>query len=59
MLGNFLEVEVVLQPGQDEDDGRRVAADLLEKLGIEESDLCKGSYIDMTEEPDSKTVSRP
>lgn len=50
MLGEFLELEVAMGPGQEQDDGRRVAADLLAKLRVDESDLCTGSYIDMLEE---------
>lgn len=46
-LGSFVELEVVLQPGQSEAEGRAVAADLMTFLGIAESDLLADSYVDL------------
>ena len=45
-LGEFLELEVVLQPGQTAD-GEAIVAGLMERLGIREADLCSGAYADM------------
>ena len=46
-LGTFMELEVVLSPGQDSEEGRDIASDLMEKLGINESDLVPCSYADL------------
>ncbi|NCY00002.1 MAG: CYTH domain-containing protein [Planctomycetia bacterium] len=46
-LGEFLELEVVLRPGQTAADGEAIAAGLMEPLGIREADLCSGAYADM------------
>jgi len=46
-LGNFLELEVVLQPGQSPEEGRRIAEGLMRQLGIDESQLIRGAYIDL------------
>jgi predicted adenylyl cyclase CyaB len=46
-LGTFLELEVVLQPGQTEDEGRAIAADLMQKLGVPADDLVAGAYADL------------
>lgn len=48
-LGRFVELEVVLQPGQSEAEGRAVAQDWLEKLQIATSDWIAGAYIDLLE----------
>ncbi|XP_046648013.1 uncharacterized protein LOC124338028 isoform X2 [Daphnia pulicaria] len=45
-LGNFLELEVVLQDSQTPADGITTAQLLLEILGIPASDLLSGSYLD-------------
>ena len=44
-LGDFVEIEVVLDPGEEEENGTREARALLEILGIEE--LVRGAYIDL------------
>jgi predicted adenylyl cyclase CyaB len=49
-LGSFLELEVVLSPGQRTEDGQAIAAELMAKLGIVETDLVSGAYIDLLEE---------
>jgi predicted adenylyl cyclase CyaB len=46
-LGNFLELEVVLRPGQDVAQGEAIAADLMGRLGIRDEDLCSTAYADM------------
>ncbi len=46
-LGTFVEVEVVLSPGQSPDEGRRIASDLMDRLGIKESDLVPCAYADL------------
>jgi predicted adenylyl cyclase CyaB len=49
-LGDFVELEVVLQPGQGDDDGLAVARDLMAKLGIQEEDLVQGAYMDLLDQ---------
>jgi phosphoribosylformylglycinamidine (FGAM) synthase PurS component len=44
-----MELEVVLRPGQTDAEGQAVAQDLLEKLGVRESDLIEGAYMDLIE----------
>ncbi|XP_071274519.1 uncharacterized protein [Agelaius tricolor] len=46
-LGDFLELEVVLQPEQSEEDGQRLARELLQEFGIGEQDLISGAYLDL------------
>lgn len=48
-LGQFMELEVVLRPGQSESDGQAIANDLMEKLGVEPADLLEGAYMDLME----------
>jgi len=48
-LGRFLELEVMLQPGQSEEEGAAMASDLLLRLGIAEQDLLPGAYMDLLE----------
>ncbi|MBE7465051.1 MAG: class IV adenylate cyclase [Planctomycetes bacterium] len=48
-LGDFMELEVVLKPGQSSADGQRIAEDLMSKLGIQGSDLIEGAYLDLLE----------
>jgi len=49
-LGDFLELEVVLRPGQDSAEGQAIAADLMQRLGIRDTDLCSTAYADMLTE---------
>jgi predicted adenylyl cyclase CyaB len=49
-LGQFMELEVVLRPGQTDAEGQAIADDLMEKLGVSESDLLEGAYMDLIEE---------
>lgn len=46
-LGTFAELEVVMQAGQTVEDGTSIAADLMKKLNINESDLVDIAYIDL------------
>ncbi len=46
-LGSFLELEVVLSDSQTTADGEAVARRLLSALGVSESDLVSGAYIDL------------
>jgi adenylate cyclase class IV len=46
-LGSFVELEVVLAPGEEAASGRRVAADLMLALGIAPGDLVAGAYLDL------------
>jgi len=49
-LGHFMELEVVLTPGQSDADGMAVAEDLMRQLGVEPADLLEGAYMDMLEQ---------
>ena len=46
-LGSFVELEVMLQPGEADADGERIAADLCRRLEIREGDRVDGAYIDL------------
>jgi len=46
-LGDFLELEVVLRPDQSEDEGKRIAEELLAELGIEKRQLIAEAYVDL------------
>jgi len=48
-LGTFLELEVVLRPGQSDADGRAIAEELMRELGVAEEDLLDRAYMDMLE----------
>lgn len=48
-LGEFLELEVVLAPGEDESKGIQETHTLMDRLGVSESDLISGAYIDLIE----------
>ena len=51
-LGDFLEFEVVLSEGQDDEDGKRIANELLAKFEIGHEALLAKAYIDMLQEPE-------
>ena len=46
-LGDFLEVEVVLKPGQSETEATQIAEQLLAEFGIEKDDLQSRAYVDL------------
>lgn len=46
-LGAFMEVEVVLEEGQTAEQGKEIAADILQHFGIRESDLIATAYADL------------
>jgi adenylate cyclase len=46
-LGDFAELEVVLEPDQDAESGTATAAELMRALGIAEHDLLETAYIDL------------
>jgi len=46
-LGTFMELEVVLRPGQDPAEGHIIAKELMTKLGVSEADLIPCAYADL------------
>ena len=48
-LGQFMELEVVMRPGQSDAEGQAIAEELMNKLGITSGDLLDGAYMDMIE----------
>ncbi|XP_014667159.1 PREDICTED: uncharacterized protein LOC106808810 [Priapulus caudatus] len=46
-IGDFMELEVVLDQQQQLEEGDIIAKDLMEKLGVEEKDLVHGAYMDI------------
>jgi predicted adenylyl cyclase CyaB len=54
-LGAFMELEVVLQPGQSVAEGQAIAADLMQQLGIKPGDLVAGAYLDLLRDNGAST----
>lgn len=50
-LGRFMELEVVLEEGQSDAEGQKVAEELMTALGVERGDLIDGAYMDLLEKP--------
>lgn len=48
-LGQFMELEVVMQDGQTDAEGQGIAEGLMAALGVEKSDLLEGAYMDLLE----------
>lgn len=46
-LGQYMELEVVLQPGQMPEDGERIAAEFRAALDIRDEDLIDCAYVDL------------
>lgn len=46
-LGDFLEMEVVLRPEQVESEGQQIAEQLLDRFGVDRSDLIPQAYVDL------------
>jgi predicted adenylyl cyclase CyaB len=46
-LGTFLELEVVLRPGQAAEEGHAIASDLMRQLEVKEADLIDRAYADL------------
>ncbi|XP_072034269.1 uncharacterized protein [Amphiura filiformis] len=46
-LGQFMELEVMMRPGQNHEEGAKIAKDLKKKLGIKETDLIDCAYMDL------------
>jgi len=46
-LGRFIELEVVLRPGQPRREGEAIARKLMAELAIQSGDLIDGAYVDM------------
>jgi predicted adenylyl cyclase CyaB len=57
-LGHFVELEVVMRPGQSDAEGQTIAKDLMSKLGVEQGDLLEGAYMDLIESTDSSKKPR-
>jgi predicted adenylyl cyclase CyaB len=49
-LGQFIELEVVLRPEQNDVEGQLIAEDLMQKLGIHPADLIEAAYMDLMEQ---------
>ena len=49
-LGSYLELEVVLGSSDTDDSGQQTAAELLQQLGVENTCLVSGAYIDLLEQ---------
>lgn len=50
-LGEFLELEVVMEEGEAPEVGVREAHELLERLGVQSSQLIEGGYLDLQTGP--------
>jgi predicted adenylyl cyclase CyaB len=48
-LGQFMELEVVLQAGQTDAEGQAIAENLMTRLGVRKEDLLEGAYMDLLE----------
>ncbi|MGB8579506.1 MAG: class IV adenylate cyclase [Candidatus Sulfotelmatobacter sp.] len=46
-LGDFLELEVVLRPGQSEPEGKNIVTALLTEFGIAQDELVAEAYVDL------------
>ena len=46
-LGQFMELEVVMEDGQSDAEGEAIAEELMVAFGVERSDLLEGAYMDL------------
>ncbi len=46
-LGQFMELEVVMRPGQSDEQGQAIAEELMTRLGVPRDDLLEGAYMDL------------
>src|SRR5687768_4260918 len=49
-LGQFMELEVVMAPGQSNAEGQAIGEELMSKVGVEKGDLLEGAYMDLLEQ---------
>jgi adenylate cyclase class IV len=54
-LGDFLELEVVLRPGQSDFQGKTIAESLLQEFGIDQQQLVAEAYVDLLARQVSQT----
>ena len=54
-LGQFMELEVVMQDGQSDAEGKAIAKGLLVRLGVGQNDLLEGAYMDLLESATDST----
>ena len=54
-LGDFLELEVVLRPGQSDFQGKTIAEALLHEFGIDQQQLVAEAYVDLLARQVSQT----
>ena len=52
-VGNFVELEVVLDPDQSDEEGHKIAVDLMNQLDIRDQDIVDVAYIDLLESCES------
>jgi len=48
-LGQFMELEVVMREEQSDAEGQAISEGLMTELGVEQSDLLEGAYMDLLE----------
>jgi len=58
-LGQFMELEVVMRPGQSDAEGQVIAEELMAKLGVAPGDLLEGAYMDLIEQRESGPTAAP
>lgn len=56
-LGHFMELEVVMNEGQDIAEGQAIAENLMRRLGVREEALLDGAYMDLIERNQEQNVS--
>ena len=52
-LGNFLELEVVLEDNESSEDGIEEAKTILCQLGVKDAQLVEGAYVDLLYQNDA------